>query len=70
MATAKSKQKAFIAWATLRLDIGIPVYGETMEEALKLAKEWSVSNLIDFDKNKWEHNDSELNITGIHENTL
>lgn len=66
MATAK--KALFTAWVTLRLEIGIPVTASTMEEALKAAKELKVHELIDFDANKWDHNDSEMKITGIMEN--
>lgn len=57
--------KTFRAFLKLNLDLGVPVPGTTLEEAIVNARKLGASDIVDL--SGLDHNDSDVTIVGIHE---
>jgi hypothetical protein len=56
---AKSKQKSFNVMVDLKLSVGIDIKAESLHDAITQAEAWSVSDIVDFNAQGWDHHDSE-----------
>lgn len=62
----KPKQSTFYLQFKLKLDIGFEVKAASLEDALAQARDMKVADIVDFQANGWDHNDSEApQLTGI-----
>lgn len=56
------KNKTFMVYAKVRVDTGLPITAESMEDALEKARQLKIDSFVDI---HGEHNDSEVEITGV-----
>lgn len=59
-----ARRKRFTVYVEVVVRTEIEVLAETMPEALERAKEYEVTDIVDFDT---PHNDSEIKVTGVLE---
>jgi hypothetical protein len=64
---AKQKQRSsFNVMVDLKLSVGIDIKAESLHDAITQAEAWSVSDIVDFSAQGWDHNDSEKPVvTGV-----
>ena len=61
----KTKQKTYCVSFDMQLNIGFEITAESMEAAVAKAQGMKVGDIVDFDANGWDHNDSELELNGV-----
>jgi hypothetical protein len=62
----KSKQKTFNVMVKLDLSVGFDIKAASLLDAITQAEAFTVSDIVDFSANGWDHNDSEKPvITGV-----
>lgn len=57
---ATKKLKTYGVSFKLTIEIGFNISAENMKEAVEKAEAMKVCDIIDFQKNGWDHNDSDV----------
>jgi hypothetical protein len=55
----KPKQQTFAVNFRISLDIGFEIKAESFQDAVTYAQGMTVSDIVDFTANGWDHNDSD-----------
>lgn len=64
MASKNAKTENHMAFVHITLELGVPVHGGTLEEALETARKLSVTDVVDLDH--LEYNDGSIKVTGVY----